>query len=203
MQCEAILYQGPKRAVKSRSLAFASAIFLSAFLLFQVELILSKCLLPWFGGSASVWTTSMLVFQTLLFAGYAYAHILSTRLRPAKQFWVHLLLITASATALAVTAVVWPSPITPSASWKPLDPEHPVVKVIGLLLVSVGLPFFALSSTGPLLQKWFTFERRKSPYHLYAISNLGSLYWGWSHIRCWLNRSFGFVRSPGVGRFCI
>ncbi len=158
-----------------RLATFAITIFLSAFLLFQVELILSKYLLPWFGGSASVWTTSMLVFQTLLFAGYAYAHAVSTRLLPKVQFRLHLLLIAASVASLVATGAAWPSPIAPGGSWRPLNAEQPVVHVIGLILASVGLPFFVLSSTGPLLQRWVTLESRKSPYRLYAISNLGSL----------------------------
>src|SRR5437667_8278128 len=92
------------------ALPFAAAIFLGAFLLFQVQPLIGKFILPWFGGSPAVWTTCMLVFQTLLFAGYAYAHVISTRLKTAHQVWLHLFLLMIAAATL---------PIAPDASWKP------------------------------------------------------------------------------------
>lgn len=122
----AISCEPPEHGARWRIATFAVTVFLSAFLMFQVELISSKFLLPWFGGSASVWTTSMLVFQTLLFAGYAYAHAISARLRKLNQYRFHLMLLGSSVATLAVTSTLWPSPITPSASWKPVNAHYPV-----------------------------------------------------------------------------
>ena len=154
---------------------FALTIVVSAFLLFQVEFIISKCLLPWFGGTAALWTTTMLVFQCLLFGGYAYAHLVSTRLSVASQRAVHLSMVGLSIVGLVVAAVSWPSPLTPGPNWRPQGPEHPVFAVITITLLSTGLPFFCLSATSPLLQSWYTRTSEKSPYRLYALSNLGSL----------------------------
>jgi hypothetical protein len=154
---------------------FASAVFLSAFLLFQVQPLLGKCILPWFGGTPAVWTTCMLFFQTVLFLGYAYAHLLCVRLSPRGQLLVHAGLIAAAALTL---------PILPSDDWKPSGGENPVALILLLLAASVGLPFFVLSSTGPLLQSWFantadsrhaSAKESASPYRLYALSNAGSL----------------------------
>ena len=156
-------------------MVFASTIFLSAFLLFQIELIISDYVLPWFGGSAAVWTTTMLVFQTLLFAAYLYAHSASQHLSVRRQRDLQLLLIALSLTGMVLGALWWPSPITPGAAWKPGGPEHPVLKLMSILLVSVGLPFFLLATSGPLLQSWYLRATDRSPYRLYAISNVGSL----------------------------
>lgn len=154
----------------------AATLFLSAFLLFQVQLIISKYILPWFGGTPSVWTTSMLFFQVLLLAGYAYAHWISIGLSPAAQAKVHVSLVIISVLLLLVAASFWPSPITPGASFKPQDVNHPVLDIMALLGASVALPFFLLSTTGPLLQSWYArTENRRSPYRLYAVSNFGSL----------------------------
>ncbi|HUE17357.1 MAG TPA: fused MFS/spermidine synthase [Planctomycetaceae bacterium] len=146
---------------------YSLTIFLSAFLLFQVQPLIAKLILPWFGGTAGVWSTCMVCFQVLLFAGYAYAHITTSRLTPRKQGLIHAALLIAACAAL---------PIVPSDSWKPAGDEEPVWRIVGLLAVTVGLPFFALSATGPLLQGWFsrTYVGR-SPYRLYALSNAGSL----------------------------
>ncbi len=146
---------------------FAVTIFLSAFLLFQVQPLLSKSILPWFGGTPSVWTTCMLFFQTLLFAGYTYAHLLSRKLSPRGQLFVHAGLIVAAVCLL---------PIAPPDDWKPTGDENPALWIIALLAANVGLPFFILSSTGPLLQSWFSrVHQGVSPYRLYALSNVGSL----------------------------
>src|SRR5258708_18603349 len=99
---------------------YAGTIFLSAFLLFQVQLIIGKYVLPWFGGSPSVWNTCLLLFQILLLLGYFYAHVVSTRLPMRSQTRVHFLFLLASLAMLAVTAVPWPSPIRPGAIWKPV-----------------------------------------------------------------------------------
>jgi len=148
-------------------LSYALAIFSGAFLLFQVQPLIGKYILPWFGGGPGVWTTCMLFFQLLLLGGYAYAHISSRWLRPRSQAIVHLGLLVA---ALALL------PITPSDSWKPRGSENPTLQILALLSVSLGLPYFVLSSTGPLMQQWFNRENPgASPYRLYALSNVGSL----------------------------
>ncbi len=149
------------------SWVFALTIFLSAFLLFEVQPLLSKYVLPWFGGTPAVWTTCMVFFQTVLFLGYAYAHFSQRMFKPALQAAVHLLLL---AGAIAVL------PIAPDASWKPAPDQSPTWRILMLLTVCVGLPYFALSTTGPLVQAWFsrTYPKR-SPYRLYALSNIGSL----------------------------
>jgi hypothetical protein len=146
---------------------YALAIFVGAFLVFQVQPVISKTILPWFGGSPAVWTTCMLFFQVVLFGGYVYAHLLSTKLPPLWQGGVHVAVIAAALLLL---------PITPDASWKPQDSADPTWRILLLLGANVGLPYFLLSTTGPLLQAWF--GRRfpgRSPYRLYALSNAGSL----------------------------
>ena len=155
--------------------AYSLTILVAAFLLFQVELILSAYVLPWFGGSAAVWTTTMLVFQTLLFAAYAYAHQVASRLPPRTQLRLHLTLIGLSVIVLAIAATRWPSPVTPGVNWKPGDTNHPALDIIAILLVSVGIPFFLLSTSGPLLQAWYVRATERAPYRLYAVSNFGSL----------------------------
>jgi len=146
---------------------YASTIFLSAFLLFQVQPLLGKFILPWFGGSPAVWTTCMLVFQVLLFAGYAYAHSTTQNLTPGKQAILHSGLLLAACFLL---------PITPDATWKPTVQNDPVWRIILLTVCSVGVPYFLLSSTGPLVQGWFSRTLPGVlPYRLYSLSNLGSL----------------------------
>jgi len=147
--------------------SFASTILLSAFLLFQVQPLISRYILPWFGGCPAVWTTCMLFFQTLLFGGYVYAHLLQRWLAPRGQVALHLAIVAAALLLL---------PIAPAPSWKPVDSDAPTWRILILLLGTVGLPYFALSATSPLVQAWFsrTYPRR-SPYRLYALSNIGSL----------------------------
>src|SRR5512135_243126 len=98
---------------------YAIVVFLSAFLLFQIQPMMGKYILPWFGGTPAVWSTTMLFFQVALTGGYAYAHWLVARLREPRQAIVHSVLLGASLALLAVTAIAWNSPITPDASWKP------------------------------------------------------------------------------------
>jgi hypothetical protein len=132
--------------------AFAATVFLSAFLLFQVQLIIGKYILPLFGGAPSVWNTCMLFFQVLLLLGYAYSHFLASRLPLRVQAVVHAFLL---ALALAVIVVVWlrwATPLTPGLDWKPQPDDNPVLKILQLLAVTVAVPFFVLSTTGPLLQ---------------------------------------------------
>jgi len=147
--------------------AYALTIFTGAFLLFQVQPLIGKYILPWFGGGPGVWTTCMLFFQVLLLGGYAYAHFTSRWLKPRTQAIVHLVLLAA---ALALL------PITPSDSWKPHGGGNPTLQILALLAASLGLPYFVLSTTGPLLQQWFSrAQPGRSPYRLYALSNVGSL----------------------------
>ncbi|MCX5685574.1 MAG: ferrichrome ABC transporter permease, partial [Planctomycetota bacterium] len=145
----------------------AVTIFLSAFLLFQVQPLIGRYLLPWFGGTPAVWTTCMLFFQIVLLAGYAYAHLIRTQLSSRWQVIVHL-------TLLVVAAVLLP--IAPSVAWKPQVAGDPTWRILGALALTVGLPYFALSATSPLLMAWFSTTRPgASPYRLYAVSNAGSL----------------------------
>jgi SAM-dependent methyltransferase len=147
----------------------AGTIFLSSFLLFLVQPLIARLILPWFGGSAAVWTTCMLFFQALLLAGYAYAHFLQRSIFSEKkrQAIVHGLLI-----VLAVAVL----PIAPSESWKPAGDEEPVSHILLLLGATVGLPYFLLASTSPLVQAWFVRARPgENPYRLFAVSNLASL----------------------------
>ncbi|HPM80585.1 MAG TPA: fused MFS/spermidine synthase [Candidatus Anammoximicrobium sp.] len=146
---------------------FAATIFLSAALVFQVQPLIAKYVLPWFGGTPAVWTVCLLFFQIGLFFGYAYAMLTTRYVPPGWQAAVHIGLLMA---ALALL------PITPDVRWKPVAGSDPTWRIIQLLAVSVGLPYFLLSATGPLLQAWFALVRpRLSPYPLYALSNLGSL----------------------------
>lgn len=139
---------------------------LSAVLLFLVQPIISKIILPWFGGSPAVWTTCMLFFQTLLLAGYAYAHWLVRAFNQAWQMRIHALMALAAALTL---------PITPQQPSLDADAE-PARWILWLLGMNVGLPFFVISATGPLLQSWFSqIYPGRPPYRLYALSNIGSL----------------------------
>ena len=145
----------------------AATVFLSAFLLFLVQPLLAKRILPWFGGAAIVWTLCMVFFQLVLLLGYAYAHWAANRLRPRGQAWVHIALLAASLAFL---------PVAPDAGWKPAGGENPVPRILGLLFATVGLPYFLLSSTSPLVQSWYARALPgSSPYRLFALSNLGSM----------------------------
>ena len=145
----------------------AATIFVSSFLLFLVQPLIARLILPWFGGTAAVWTTCMLFFQTVLLAGYAYAHATNARLAPRTQALVHTILLVAALVLL---------PIAPDERWKPLGAEEPVSHILILLVATVGLPYFLLSATSPLLQAWFARARPgEDPYRLFAISNLASV----------------------------
>ena len=148
-------------------MSYAATIFLSSFLLFLVQPLIARQILPWFGGTAAVWTTCMLFFQTLLLAGYAYAHATNAMLRPRTQALLHSVLL---AVALALL------PIAPGDSWKPGGAEEPITRILLVLTATVGLPYLLLASTSPLLQAWFTRARPGvDPYRLFAVSNLASL----------------------------
>ena len=148
-------------------LLFASTIFIGAFLLFQVQPIMGKYILPWYGGSPGVWSTCMLVFQVLLFGGYAYAHALNRLLSLRGQIVLHCSLLVLATVML---------PITPTSDWKPIGSESPTWMIVALLICKVGAPYFLLSSTGPLLQSWLGRSKIiEQPYRLYSLSNLGSM----------------------------
>jgi hypothetical protein len=167
---------GPRGARKGAHLVpYLTTIALSAFLLFQVQLILGKYLLPWFGGTPAVWTTCMLCFQVLLVLGYAYGHLLGNLRSWKMQGRVHAALLAVSVALVGLLWLKWGSPLAPGKEWRPGPGADPVVKILELLGVTVGLPFFLLSTTGPLLQKWLTSEGEDSPYRFYALSNAGSL----------------------------
>ncbi|HEX8986517.1 MAG TPA: fused MFS/spermidine synthase [Rhodocyclaceae bacterium] len=149
------------------TLHYGLTIFLSAFLLFQVQPLIGKMILPWFGGSASVWTTCMLFFQLLLLLGYLYSHWVVRFLSARGQSLLHIALLGASLLLL---------PIGLPADWKPTGAENPTLRILGVLAASIGLPYFVLSTTGPLIQAWFARERPGAlPYRLFALSNFGSL----------------------------
>ena len=153
---------------------FALSIFLSAFLLFQVQPMIGKFILPWFGGTPAVWSTVMLFFQVLLTGGYAYAYWLMGRAR--KPAIVHVSLLALAVALLAALSLVWKSPITPDASWRPQDVSSPVLHIFTLLAISVGLPYFLLASNSPLMQAWFSRVFPERSYaRLYSLSNVGSL----------------------------
>ena len=157
---------------------FAVATFVSAFLIFQVQPVISKCVLPWYGGTPAVWTTCLLFFQVLLLGGYVYAHLLKTHLPSRIQGAVHLALMAAALVSL---------PIEPSEHWRPTGGESPMQSLVTILAVHIALPYFMLSSTGPLLQAWLAGSSKNvkpedpgagedsSVYRLYALSNIGSL----------------------------
>jgi hypothetical protein len=169
--------QSPSVPPRQRVLAgYWVTVFLSAFLLFQVQLIVGKYILPLFGGTPAVWNTCMLCFQFLLLLGYAYAHLLGRTSNARKQGKIHGALLIFSAVIVVILWVKWGSPLTPGTAWRPAPEDNPVLKILQLLFATVALPFFVLSTTGPLLQSWYSRDKTSaSPYKLYALSNAGSL----------------------------
>ena len=153
-------------------LAPALTILLSSFLLFLVQPILAKQILPWFGGSAGVWTVCLVFFQLVLLLGYIYAHWLTRSRVGSRQFALHIALLLISCLTL---------PIIPGSFWKDAHGTEPALQVLGLLGATVGLPYFLLTSTAPLLQRWLSglaasASEARSIYRLFALSNLGSLF---------------------------
>ncbi len=146
---------------------FAATIALSAFLLFLVQPVIAKQILPWFGGSAAVWTTCLVFFQVALLAGYAYSDLVIRKLARRRQAQLHTVLVLASLAFL---------PITPSAALKPENADNPIGRILLLLAATIGLPYLILSTTGPLVQAWFarTYPRGQV-YRLYALSNVASM----------------------------
>jgi SAM-dependent methyltransferase len=146
---------------------YALAIFVSAFLLFQVQPVIARLILPWFGGSASVWITCLLFFQLVLLLGYSYAHWLIDHVHPTWQRRIHVALLAASILAL---------PIIPKDAWRPAGGEDPTLRILSLLAATLGLPYLLLSSTSPILQAWYANTRKAAePYRLFAFSNAGSI----------------------------
>lgn len=156
----------PGRAAPATAL-FVATSFLAAFLLFLIQPIVGKMILPRFGGVPAVWNTCQVFFQFALLAGYGYAHLATARLGVRRQVLFHL-------PVLLLPALVLPIALPPG--WDASDGRSPIPALLGLLAVSVGLPFLVVSTTAPLLQRWFAeAERGADPYFLYAASNLGSL----------------------------
>ena len=168
----------------SPRLLLMAATFLGSFLLFQVQPLIGKLILPWLGGTAAVWTVCLLFFQATLFAGYAYAHWTTAALGVRRQLVVHGLLVLAAVASL---------PIVPDPAWRATVADAPTATVLQILAASVGLPFLLLSTTAPLVQRWWSLVETASPYRLYALSNVGSLL-------ALLTYSFAFERTMGTHR---
>jgi hypothetical protein len=156
---------------------------LSAILLFQIQLIISKKILPSFGGGASIWLTSLIFFQWLLFLGYATCYFLSNRFSPKKHIIIQILLISMSIVFLPL-----------DARYNLVDFEnfHPALNITLLLLLSVGMPYFVLSTTSPNIQYWITLDQKiqsTNPYIQYAVSNAGSFI-GLLSYPFWMETSF-------------
>jgi hypothetical protein len=163
--------------------AFAITIFTSAFLIFQVQPVIARFILPWYGGTPAVWTTCMLFFQVGLLGGYTYAHLLARYVPVSRQPYVHLVLILLSLLTL---------PITPSLL-EGGSQQTQILEILAILLVSVGLPFILLSASAPLLQYWFSkIYPNRSPFKLYALSNTGSLL---------ALLSYPFIVEPSIGLY--
>ena len=163
---------------------FAGTLFTSAALMFVLQPMFGKILLPLLGGSPAVWNTCMVFYQSILFLGYLYAHYLSTRLNQHKQILIHIAVILVSFLALPVALPDNVSPPTES---------NPTFWLLGVLFLSIGLPFFVVSTTAPLIQKWFAnvgHHTSHDPYYLYAASNTGSLI---------ALLSYPFLLEPNIG----
>src|SRR5262245_32951655 len=157
----------PSSFIPNLMFLYGATIFLSAFLLFLVQPVIAKQILPWFGGAAAVWAICLVFFQSVLLFGYAYADWTARHLTPRRQAWVHLGLLALSLATL---------PIIPDARWKPGGESEPTLLILGLLAATIGLPYFLLSTTSPLVQAWFWQRFRHAvPYRLFALSNFASL----------------------------
>jgi SAM-dependent methyltransferase len=154
----------PHRA--SRGALSGITIFTSAFLLFALEPLIAKRILPWFGGSAAVWSMCLVFFQTALLVGYLYARLVTRYLNRWKQAVLHIALLAASLALL---------PIGPTERWKPGPSVDPSWQILAMLTATIGLPFVVLSATSPLLQAWLARDGHQMPYRFFAISNFASL----------------------------
>jgi hypothetical protein len=150
----------------------AATIFLSAFLVFQIQLIFGKVLLPRLGGSSAVWATSMLFFTGMLFCGYLYAYVISLQAQ-RTQIRIHLTLIVLGTIWILICLIVWHSG-APPLEWIAGKDLPPAVSTLLMLLSAIGISYFLLSTTGPLIQYWYGITTQEEPYSLYAVSNVGS-----------------------------
>lgn len=158
--------------VRSRPimLVYAITIFISAFLLFQVQPMIAKIILPWFGGGAAVWSTCMMFFQIVLLLGYLYSHATTRYMKPKAQAILHSALLLISL-GLLIILIQLPG----SSGWKPIDEKTPLLRILILLGATIGLPYLMLSTTGPLIQAWYVRATSGAvPYRLFALSNFGS-----------------------------
>lgn len=163
----AVAYFESELAAKRLTWLLAAASLFGAFLLFLVQPLIGKTILPWFGGAASVWTVCMLFFQTALIAGYGGVYLLAKLPRPERRSDFFLAALAASLIFL---------PIIPSPAWKPMSSDLPAMRVLALLAVTLGVPYAVLAMTAPLVQSWFVrIHGGRAPYRLYALSNFGSL----------------------------
>ena len=163
---------------------FAGTLFISATLMFILQPLFGKLLLPLLGGSPAVWNTCMVFYQTLLFLGYLYAHFLSVKFSPHRQIQIHAVIIAISLIALPVALPDNPIPPTDS---------NPTLWLMWTLFLAIGLPFFIVSTTSPLLQKWFSkvgHHTSEDPYYLYGASNAGSML---------ALLSYPFLIEPNIG----
>ena len=173
------------RGTRALNFALAATAALSAWLIFQLQPLVAKRILPWFGGCTAVWTTVMLFFQSALFVGYLYAHLATRWLRPSRQVRLHLALLAAAAMLVAVVGVL------PADNWRPADNDRPALHILVMLAAAVGLPYLSLAATAPLTQVWFArIHPGRSPYRLYALSNAGSLA---------ALLSYPFLLEPNIG----
>lgn len=160
---------GRRSSIRPDLLLFALTLLLSATLLFTVQPMFGKMILPMFGGSPSVWLTALVFFQLMLLAGYLYVYATTRWLGLRKQAALHLLILVLPLVVLPVRVLT---------GWIAISPMRPLASVSWTLIFSIGLPFFALSASAPLLQRWFATTSDPAaddPYFLYAASNLGSL----------------------------
>lgn len=176
----------PEQSSNRHSLIFlfAGTLFISATLMFILQPLFGKLLLPLLGGSPAVWNTCMVFYQTLLFVGYLYAHYLSVKFSIHRQIQIHALVIAISLIALPVALPDNPTPPTDS---------NPTLWLMWTLFISIGLPFFIVSTTSPLIQKWFSkvgHHTSDDPYYLYGASNAGSML---------ALLSYPFLIEPNIG----
>ena len=158
----------PATAVRLTPLLYAATLFVSALLLFSIQPMFARMVLPKLGGAPAVWSVAMVFFQTALLAGYGYAHLLNRMLPPRWAAVFHLVLVGVTATMLPIAIV---------SGWGVPPSDGAALWLFGLFTVSIGLPFFTLSASAPLLQSWYAgsgHQQASNPYVLYAASNLGS-----------------------------
>jgi hypothetical protein len=157
---------------------YAATMFISALLLFLVQPMVGKMILPLLGGTPAVWNTCMVFFQALLLAGYAYAHVTTRALGARRQSHWHLVVMVVPLIALATAAALVGEPVHVIRSLAPQGTAYPFFGIVVLLTVTIGMPFFVVSTTAPLLQRWFAdtdHPNAADPYFLYGASNFGSL----------------------------